>query len=78
MELGSSNVHVLLRYRLKNFQSYLSGRWSSNLEFFTLKKHEIRLGSVIWNSITTVQKIIRDQMTCVRPIDIEELLSCSL
>lgn len=34
-ELGKSNLHVMLRFRLPSCQPYQDGNWAPSLEFFT-------------------------------------------
>jgi hypothetical protein len=49
LESGSSNFHVMLRYRLSNYQAYQGGRWTNSLKFFMIKGHQSHQGSLGWN-----------------------------
>ena len=40
LELGDSNLHLFLRFRLSQYQPYIGGRWSQSMEYFTLGKHQ--------------------------------------
>jgi hypothetical protein len=53
VELGSSNLHVLLRHRLEHFQPYSGGKWLPSLEYFTIPKVQAKKGSSTWNRVGT-------------------------
>lgn len=78
LEPGDSNLHLLLRARLSSYQPYKGGRWEAGLEFFTLKTHQCKRGSLVWNRVTSAWKSIRPEITYIRPSNLEELLSSSL
>jgi hypothetical protein len=46
VEPGSSNLHLMLRYRLSRYQPYQGGRWESGLEFFMVAGHQSHQGSL--------------------------------
>jgi hypothetical protein len=46
MELGTTNLHELLRYRLIMYQPYQRGSWSLSLEFFRVVGYSSRQGSL--------------------------------
>jgi hypothetical protein len=52
-ELGSSNLHFMLKFRLEHFQPYSEGRWAPSLEYFTLPKFQAKRDSKVWNRIGT-------------------------
>ena len=39
LELGSSNLHAMLRYRLNLYQLYKGDKWQPRLDFFTIQGH---------------------------------------
>jgi hypothetical protein len=46
LEPGTTNLHEFLRYRLSLYQPYPGGKWHPSLEFFTMKGHSSRQGSL--------------------------------
>jgi hypothetical protein len=58
VEPGSSNLHLMLRFRLSHCQPYSGGRWAPNLEYFTLPRFQAKRGSKVWNRIGTSWKAL--------------------
>jgi hypothetical protein len=77
MEPGTTNLHLLLRFRLMHYQPFQNGNWQPSLEYFTKQGHQARRGSIVWNRISTAWKIMINEVEFVRPNNREELASCS-
>lgn len=57
----TSNLHLMLRYRLSHFQPYQSGKWVPSMEFFTLANHQSRKGSKVWDRVVAAwEKMLPD------------------
>jgi hypothetical protein len=78
LELGTSNLHEFLRYRLSLYQPYQGGRWKPSLEFFTLKGHSSRQRSLGWNRAAQVWKSILPDLHYVPPKCLDDLMSYDL
>jgi hypothetical protein len=78
LELGEPNLHLLLRYRLSAYQPYPGGRWQGSLDFFMVKGHQSKQGSLGWNRTTLAWKALLPDLQFVPPNTVEELLSCSV
>jgi hypothetical protein len=78
MEPGRSNLHLMLRYRLSQYQSYARGRWEQSLKYFTCNGHQSRQGPLGWNRVTSAWKKMVPELVFVPPVYVEEFLSCSL
>jgi hypothetical protein len=74
-EPGQSNLHTLLRFRLRGYQPYSQGRWLPSLEFFTRERHQCKRGSTPWNRVTSAWKSMRKALSFVRLQSHEELLN---
>lgn len=77
MEPGQSNLHLLLRHKLSQYQPYSGGRWSQSLEFFLVPQHQARSGSIVWNRVTAAWKSLRPISSYKRPQNWEELMNSS-
>jgi hypothetical protein len=75
LEPGMSNLHIMLRYRLGNYQPY---QWAKNLEFFMVIGHQSHNGSLGWNMTTSAWKLMLRDLQYVPPNNIDDLSSCSL
>jgi hypothetical protein len=51
LEPGNSNLHAMLRYRLGSYQPYQGGKWENDLDFFIVRGHQNKKGSLGWNRI---------------------------
>jgi exonuclease III len=78
LEPGATNLHELLRFRLSLYQPYPGGRWQPSLEYFTIKGHRSRQGSLAWNRAAQAWKSFLPNLHFVPPKCIEDLLSCDL
>jgi hypothetical protein len=78
IEPGSSNLHLMLRYRVSLYQPYAGGRWDRSVEYYTCAGHQSQQGSLEWNRVTMAWKKMVPKLVFVPPIYMEELLSCSL
>jgi hypothetical protein len=78
MELGTTNLHEFLRYRLCLYQPYPGGSWSPSLEYFTIQGHRSRQGSLGWNRATQAWKTMLPALHFVTPSCVEDLRSCNL
>jgi hypothetical protein len=78
LEPSTSNLHVLLRYRLSNYQPYQGGRWANSLEFFIVLGHQSHNGLMGWNRTTAAWKSSLWDLQYVNPQNIDNLFSCSL
>lgn len=78
MEPRNSNLQLLLRHILSQYQPYSGGRWFPSLEFYTLEKNQSHKGSIIWNKVTIAWKTMRMETSYIRPSNLDELLSCSI
>jgi hypothetical protein len=75
VEPGDSNLHLLLRFRLKHFQPYSGGRWAPSLEFFTLAKFQARKGSKAWTRAGLAWRCLVKELSQIRPTLFEEVMS---
>jgi hypothetical protein len=48
LELGESNLEIILRHKLTSYQPYAGGNWASSLHWFTFKHHASKEGSKVW------------------------------
>ena len=74
-EPGQSNLHTLLRFRLKGYQPYSQGKWDPSLEFFTINRHQSKKGSTLWNRVASAWKVVSKELSAVKPHSHEELLN---
>jgi hypothetical protein len=74
-ELGQSNLHILLRFRLSGYQPYSQGRWSPSLEFFTRDGHQSKKGSIPWNRAASDWKSMQKELSFLRLQSHEEVLN---
>lgn len=77
-EPGDSNLHVLLRHRLSNYQPYSQGRWGASLEYFTVPNCQAKKGSSAWSRVGSAWKILSSEVKSVLPCNFEELKNESL
>lgn len=77
LEPGQSNLHLMLRYRLSNFQPFKSAAWAPSMEFFVLPGHQAKQGSRIWNRVSTAWAKPLPDVSFIEPQCFEELLSSS-
>lgn len=77
LEPSSSNLHLLLRHKLSQFQPYSGGRWDESLEFFFIPKHQTRMGSIVWNRVVPAWKSLLPAISFVPPTCWEDLMSLS-
>ena len=77
LELEESNLQLLLRSKLAQYQPYSRGRWQSSIEFFTIPKHQAKQWSIVWNQVIFAWKLLPPFISYVCPTNREELLSCS-
>jgi hypothetical protein len=75
VEPGSSNLHLMLRFRLSHCQPYSGGRWAPNLEYFTLPRFQAKRGSKVWNRIGTSWKALVKDIQGVKPRIFEEVMN---
>lgn len=73
-----SNLQVLLRFQLRNFQPYSHGRWALILEYFTLPHFQARKGSKVWSRIGVSWRSLVKKLQPVSPQIVEEVASKSL
>jgi hypothetical protein len=79
---GTSNLHVMLRYRVLHFQPYGGGRWAPSLEYFIQPRFQTKRGSTTWNKVGTswrvpVRELIPIQLNLLEEVS-SELLWWSL
>lgn len=72
-----SNLHMMLRYHLSQFQPYAQRRWQSSLEFFTMKKYKSKEVSKIWNRIEATWKDF-PKVSYLLPMCHEKWINCSI
>ena len=48
MELGESNLHLMIGYMLVRYNPQRGNNWGISLDWFTNKKHQGFRGSKIW------------------------------
>ena len=77
LEPRSSNLHVMLRYRLDKYQPYPGQNWLSRMEFFMVPSYQSHLNFLGWNCITLAWKVVFPELQYVPPSNLDELLSCS-
>ena len=77
LEPGQSNLHLLLRHKLSEFQPYSGGRWQPSLEFCFIPKHQARTGSIVWNRVIPSWKSVLHGLQPVLPASLNDLLSMS-
>lgn len=51
MELGESNLQLMLRFRLARFNPQRGRSWGLNLDWFTNKQHQGFSGSKVWSHV---------------------------
>ena len=56
MELGESNLQLMLRYRLTTFNPQRGRSWGVSLDWFTNKQHIGFAGSKVWGHISKAWK----------------------
>lgn len=77
LEPGTSNLHLLLRHKLSQYQPYRGGRWCENLDFFSVPGHQARNGSITWNRVASVWKTMLHVTSFVKPRSWKELMNTS-
>lgn len=77
MEPNQSNLHLLLRFKLSQYQPYSGGRWMESLDYFPIQKHQARNGSIVWNRVAAAWKTLLPSIKTVTPRNWEELMSTS-
>jgi hypothetical protein len=75
LESGTSNLHLLLRFRLQRFQPYSGGRWDPSLDYFLLPHFQAKQGSRAWNRVGTAWRSLAKEVTRVKPKNFEEVMS---
>ena len=58
MEPGESNLQLMLRYRLAQFNPQSGKSWGVSLEWFTCKQHTRFAGSKVWGYISKAWKVM--------------------
>jgi hypothetical protein len=77
MEPGTSNLHIMLRYRLKLYQPYGGGNWQPSLDYFTIKGHQCKQGSLEWTRAIAAWKLLLPELQFVPLKCLEDLHSCN-
>jgi hypothetical protein len=75
IEPGRSNLYLMLKYQLENFQSYSGGRWAPSLEYFMLPKFQAKRESKAWNRIGTSWRSLVKEVQWVKPKIFEEVMN---
>lgn len=78
VEPGIPNFHLMLRFRLANFQPVKQGGWCASMEFFTLPSHLARRGSKTWDQVTASWAKMLPEVKFIESQCFEEFLSCSV
>ena len=68
-----SNLHVLLKHRLRNYQPYQGGHWRPSLEYFILDRCQAKKGSVAWTRAMVVWKSMATDLRSIFPKTAEEV-----
>lgn len=72
-ELGTSNLHFMLRFRLSNFQPYIGGNCAPSLEYFTILQFQAKKGSIVWNRVGSSWRSLHHELLLVRLSTPEEV-----
>ena len=62
LEPGTSNLQLLLKYRLERYQPYSGDRWGPNMDYFTKLSHQYKQGSKVWNRMAETWKTMNKDL----------------
>ena len=78
MELGESNLQLMLRYRLVRFNPKKGSSWRVSIVWLTNKEHQGVVGSKVWGHIGNAWKIMVEGIFQLPPRMRMELLHANI